>query len=248
MVEFGLGWEVRDLARHLGPDQPVYGLRPVKFLDEGGPAPRVRALAASYVEAVREVRPHGPYILGGGCAAGLVAFEMARQLAAQGESVPLVALFDVDFPPYGALPDRLAIWLMRAPREWARLRELRGAERRAHLRESLRRWTAQALGRAGAGGPAPDAAARLQARLVALRDSAWRYVPQPYGGRIALFLGAGTGVWFHRDRRLDWHRVALGGCEVHVIPGQHDLAVLEPHAAAAAEALRTCIDNALRPR
>ena len=248
MVEFGLGWEVRDLARHLGPDQPVYGLRPVQFLDEAGRLPRAPALAASYIRALQQVRPHGPYVLGGGCAAGVVAFEMARQLAARGESVPLVALFDVDFPPSGVLPDLLAIWLLRAPREWARLRKLHGRRRWAHLRESLGRWTAQALGGADAGAPESDAAARLQRRLAALRDCAWRYAPQPYAGRLALFLGAETSVWFHRDRRLDWRRVALGGCEVRVIPGEHDAAVLEPHAAAAADALRACIARALGPR
>jgi len=247
MADFGLGWEMRHVAAHLGPDQPVYGLRPLALLGRER-MPRVRAIAQYYVEAVRAVRPHGPYVLGGGCAAGLVAFEMARQLMRQGESVPLVALFDVDFPPAGFLPWLLAVSLLRAPREWARWRRLPPGERKAYLRQSAERWKAKALRFLGMEREDPstmEPAAWLERQFAALRDSAWRYVPRPYPGRLALFLPEQTSVWFHRDRRLDWRRVALGGCEVCVIPGEHDSSVQEPHARGTAEVLRACIDRAM---
>jgi len=245
MAEYGLGWEVRDLARHLGPDQPVYGLRALPLLDGSTRRPRAREVAEFFIEELRRVRPHGPYVLGGGCSAGLVAFEMAQRLTQQGESVPLVALFDVDYPPAGVLPTLLGAALLRVPRELSRWRRLRGEERRAMLRESARRWTARLLGRSPANDASADAAVRLRRQLVDLRDACWRYAPRPYAGRLALFLPADTSVWPHRDRRLDWRRLALGGCEVRVVPGEHDAALLEPHAAATAVALRDCIDRAL---
>ena len=51
-------------------------------------------MAAEYLEAVRTVQPHGPYLLGGWSMGGLIASEMARQLEEQDEEVELLALFD----------------------------------------------------------------------------------------------------------------------------------------------------------
>jgi thioesterase domain-containing protein len=51
-------------------------------------------MAFSYVEAVRSLQPHGPYAIGGYSMGGIVAFEMARQLMARGESVRLLAILN----------------------------------------------------------------------------------------------------------------------------------------------------------
>jgi acyl carrier protein len=74
------------LARHLGPDQPFYALEPYHFEGLCVP-PTIEAMAAAHLEAIRAVQPEGPYVLGGFCNGGLVAYEMARQLQAQGEQV-----------------------------------------------------------------------------------------------------------------------------------------------------------------
>jgi phthiocerol/phenolphthiocerol synthesis type-I polyketide synthase E len=86
------------LGRCLGADQPVYGLQ-ASGLEPGEPlAGSVEAMAACYVEAVRELRPHGPYRLLGWSFGGLVAYEMARQLSRAGERVDLLALLDTPLP------------------------------------------------------------------------------------------------------------------------------------------------------
>lgn len=51
-------------------------------------------IAAKYISIMRKYQPHGPYLLGGWCYGGSVAFEMARQLTAQGESVENVIMLD----------------------------------------------------------------------------------------------------------------------------------------------------------
>jgi thioesterase domain-containing protein len=247
MAGLGLGWELRDLPAYLGPDQPLYGLRPTPFLDEPG-LWGTRQIATRYVRALRAVRPEGPYLLGGGCAAGLVAFEMACQLTAMGESVPLVALFDVDFPPPRWLPGLLGVWLLRLPRQWARFRSLGPGERSGFLRRWAGVWAARIRQRLRRRAPGPGAGAELEARLAPLRDVAWRYRPQPWNGRIAALLPADSLTWPDRDRRLDWRRMARGGWEVRAIPGVHEDALLEAHSAAAAEVLKGCIERALDPR
>jgi amino acid adenylation domain-containing protein len=82
------------LARRLGPDQPLYVLQQ-QGINGGAPLHvSVEAMAAHYVREIRRVRPHGPYLLGGRCLGGVVAYEMARRLEARGEVVALVAVLD----------------------------------------------------------------------------------------------------------------------------------------------------------
>lgn len=48
-------------------------------------------MAKAHIQSLRSVQPQGPYLLGGFCNGGLVAYEMARQLQMEGEHVePLV--------------------------------------------------------------------------------------------------------------------------------------------------------------
>ena len=82
------------MAFYLGEDQPVYGLVP-RVLDSGEPChTRVEDMAAYYVEAIRKAQPEGPYRLAGHSFGGIVAFEVAQQLVAQGGVVSLLGLFD----------------------------------------------------------------------------------------------------------------------------------------------------------
>jgi Thioesterase domain len=81
------------LARALGSDQPFYTLEPYRF--EGLPdPPTVETMAAAHIQAMRAVQPEGPYLLGGWCNGGLVAYEMARQLHAAGQTLDLLVLMD----------------------------------------------------------------------------------------------------------------------------------------------------------
>jgi len=84
---------LQQLARHLGPDQPFYGIEPEGMDGKAFQRPTVVQMAAHYLAEMRKVQTHGPYYLGGYCFGGLVAFEMARRLEQQGEEAELVALF-----------------------------------------------------------------------------------------------------------------------------------------------------------
>jgi amino acid adenylation domain-containing protein len=84
----GSGFYVQTIARHLAPGQPMYALRPQR---PGGPV-SIEEMAAANVELIRSVQPRGPYMLGGNCNGGAVAYEMARLLRLAGEEVSLLAL------------------------------------------------------------------------------------------------------------------------------------------------------------
>lgn len=80
------------LARLLGREQPVYGLQ-IRGVDGKEPPFTVLTeMAAYYVSEVRRVQANGPYRFVGSCTGGVVAYEMAQQLTAQGQTVTLVML------------------------------------------------------------------------------------------------------------------------------------------------------------
>ena len=59
-------------------------------------------MAAIYVEEIRNIQPRGPYMLGGWSLGGIHAYEVARQLTAQGEQIKGIVM--VDSPCPKALP------------------------------------------------------------------------------------------------------------------------------------------------
>jgi thioesterase domain-containing protein len=82
------------LSRHLGEDQPVYGLR--SYGSEGGETLLIRLedMASKYISEMREVQPVGPYQLLGYSLGASLAYEIAQQLRVAGEQVRLLAMID----------------------------------------------------------------------------------------------------------------------------------------------------------
>src|SRR5262249_52792017 len=97
-------FEYRDIARGLGPDQPVVGFQAVIDDRVDTLYASLAATAAAYVEELLHTQPEGPYYLCGWSSGGTLALEMAQQLRATGAEVALLAIIDeapynVDLPP-----------------------------------------------------------------------------------------------------------------------------------------------------
>jgi FkbH-like protein len=92
---FGETMLYRNLATRLHPGHPVYGLQPKSEANCPIGHTRIVDMAAHYVAKIKSVQPQGPYLVGGMCAGGVLAFEVAQQLQALGDAVPLVAIMDV---------------------------------------------------------------------------------------------------------------------------------------------------------
>lgn len=83
-----------NLPNCLESDQPLYAIQYPKWTDEPGHFKTIEALAAYYLEAVRQVQPQGPYFLSGYSGGVYATYEMAQQLTAAGEEVAFLALID----------------------------------------------------------------------------------------------------------------------------------------------------------
>ncbi len=84
----------RNLANLLRSDRPIYGILPYRQEDCPILHTRVPDMAAYCIEQIRTVQPEGPYLIAGLCAGGVLSFEIARQLQALGQTVPLLVIMD----------------------------------------------------------------------------------------------------------------------------------------------------------
>ncbi|HEY1376788.1 MAG TPA: thioesterase domain-containing protein, partial [Gemmataceae bacterium] len=260
----GIGGEILsfgDLARHLGPDQPFYGLQSPRTGDDRRPA-SLEALAARYLDEVRGVQPHGPYYLGGVSFGGTVAFEMARQLQARGEAVGLLAVVDQrSHPGRSRAPVRLRFvgeFLKNVPRwVWYDLCEAGPAALVTRLRLRARALLPRPGRRRDGDGAAPGAAARKAEAafdLTRLPDSYRKlleyhfqilldYTPRPYPGRVTLLRARAQPLTRVQATDLGWSGLA-GGVDVIDVPGSHDTLLREPYVRVLADRLRACLQKA----
>jgi FkbH-like protein len=88
----------RNLARRMPDHVAVFGIEPRRLTGVPLAHTRIEDMAKFYINEMRNRQPHGPYLLGGLCAGGVIAYEMASQLKSAGETVQLVALFDAAKP------------------------------------------------------------------------------------------------------------------------------------------------------
>ncbi|MEL6488478.1 MAG: condensation domain-containing protein [Cyanobacteria bacterium J06621_3] len=102
-------------SRLLGPDQPFYALQRPDLNDSSIKEMTVEALAATCIKEIKTVQPTGPYVIGGHCFGGAVAFEIARQLQMEGEAIASLIQIDAYCPnaqPHtslGQLQERLQL-------------------------------------------------------------------------------------------------------------------------------------------
>ncbi len=83
-----------NLPNALAPEQPIYALQHPKWTDEKQSFNRIEAIAAYYLQAVRQVQPKGPYNIAGYSGGVYITYEMAQQLTTQGEEVSFLGLID----------------------------------------------------------------------------------------------------------------------------------------------------------
>jgi len=232
----------RNLAPHLGADQPVYAFEP-QLIDGLAPAhSRIEEMAAHYLQDLIRHHPE-PYLLGGQSFGGLVAFEMARQLNEPGAEVALLAILDTYAPGHRrTLPSmtrtafRMSRWI---DFQLQSLRQLRGRQKLLYLHDRLAlRLVEMGVYRN-----------REREKLIRLSKAHARasraYSPQPYPGTVTLFRAKDQPRVGYRDPRLGWGKLAAE-VEVQVVPGSHTSLIAEPHVRELGAKLRTCIHRALR--
>lgn len=184
------------LAESLGPDQPVYALQ-----DSADNPADIKALARHYLHEVKQIQPDGPYHLGGLCAGGVVAFEMAQQLQAAGEDVALLALIEPASPRGPGLSNYVDIAAIFARRVLRRFRH--HSKAMAHLKASEQKQYT-----------------RLKMKLMANSWALRQYKPHIFTGQLKLFLTEDSLKQSNNPQQR-WQQFSPD-TELLDLPGTHD--------------------------
>ncbi len=235
----------RDLARHMKPDYPFYGLQ-AAGMDGARPLPgRVEDMAAHYIREIRTVQPEGPYHLGGFCIGAYVALEMAHQLQAQGEDVALLVSLSTSgrwktIRSYGE-GIRFHAGNLASLDLLGKLSYMK--ERLSYRVFRLQVAIAQALSNHGRiSGERTPSAKLLLARTFATHIRASReYHPSLFRGKLTYFRAGGDT---DRDPEPFWSQAVTGGIEIHDVPGKYLGMFSEQNAPALAAELKACINRA----
>ncbi len=258
----GTAFYLHSLAFHLGQDQPFYGLQARGMDDKAEPHTNVQAIAADYIDALKNIQPKGPYFLGGHSFGGQVAFEISQQLQKQGDEIGLLAVFDIPAPlfsnfiiagwddtKYMSQVVRLFEYFLKENLEisYNDLKVFSPDEQLDYVTERL--VTKMHV--------RPSEAAKRQVHgfVKVLKASIYamgHYHPEKlYPTPIALFRSSDVRVWntaigvtdairnqLQKDSTLGWEQLSQRSVVVETVPGDHITMMLEAHVQVLAERLK----------
>jgi amino acid adenylation domain-containing protein len=253
-----------NLLSKLDADQPVYGLQAQGLDGKSYPHTCIEDMASHYIQEIQTIQLHGPYLLGGWCAGGMIAYEMAQQLHAQGETVELLTIFDAY--PLKMIPtdntglnpffsrktasstySSIFYLIDMIKRNRSYFGNLTFKQQIIAIWEKINRriqdiikdnvykfYVKRNL-------PLPHTL-----RNLAVRDAivhAYRsYYPQVYPGKI-IFFRAIDHIEEYAPYMEKWEELATGCVEIYDISGNHDSIMSEPHVSVLAQKLKDCLNR-----
>ena len=253
LVPGGWGGEIEflvyaQLKLHLGADLPIYGLNARGSDGIEKPHRSVREMVVDYVDEIRTVQPHGPYLLGGECIGGVLAYEMARRLEEIGEKADLLVLLDTELPHRAALRQfcaeerserRRAFWQTHVAQPFRdhmhNLSRLTLGKKIAYIWQRASRK--RSLSAPPGAEPTPLDARKILGHYPRLLMA---HPVGAYRGKITLLIDETSHAKYGK---FGWDSMENGGLELHVLPGDH-LSYIRENAAITAAKLRALIDTA----
>jgi thioesterase domain-containing protein len=204
-IAHGLGGSVIDfyqVVKYMDTPLAIYGMQAKGIDGVEESLDRIEDMARYSLDAIRQLQPHGPYLLAGFSLGGLVTLEMAQQLIAEGEKVGLLAMLDT----------------------YPHMSRLSGAQRaRMSARQTWRRL-ARRLTWLGVRPPYETTVdVSPSPALQHFRDRSYlaleRYQPRYYPGKIR-FVRAAIPTDFPANPAAVWSNLAQE-FEVKTVPGDH---------------------------
>ena len=224
----GLGGSAMDFfqpVKYIQTEHPIYGLQAKGIDGVDEPFECIEDMAQFHLDAIRELQPHGPYLLIGYSLGGLVAMEMAHVLSAMGEKVGLLAMLDA-YPHLShlSLGQRLRIRARQARRGLQFVGDL-----------------------GGSASYKPSADVSFSPTMLRMRNSAYRaltgYQPKMYRGKVKFVRAATSSVFPHAAAAV-WTKFA-SDFEVETVPGDH-LGIITTHYESLANVLSKYLKEACR--
>lgn len=243
---FGNVLNLRHLAHLVGSDRPFYGLQARGLFGDEEPHRTMEEAAHDYIAEIRQVQPEGPYMVGGFSGGGITAYEIAQQLAAEGEEISALVMLDTPLPVRSAANRSEKIRMKMQDLKKGGLSFIIDWTKRRIAWELEKHQGHEEIVEEGA-----------QFHNLAIQDafleSVARYQVKPWSGPLTLFRPPLLAKWelgeqlFDHDRyRLfkdnNWAQFAPN-IEVFEVPGDHDSMVLEPNVRVLAARMKRCLEQ-----
>src|SRR6266567_2944670 len=240
----------RQLAAYLGDNQPCFAFQP-QGLD--GCAPylhSIEEMATHHITSLRRHQPRGPYYLCGSSLGGVVAFEMAQRLSHDGEEVKFLGLLDTYSGEFPRVRKGLSVWqkLKAAAQSLVPVAQRDDLNFRS-LKKGIVDWFRRQLVHLDLRLNFLSRPLPYQLRFVYLQEVCFaarrRYQLRPFTGKIDLFRveHQPSVDLFEQDPFLGWNGMALGGIEVHDLPGHHGQHLREPNVKVLGQKMLQCLDS-----
>ncbi len=240
-----------ELAERLGEQRPFYAFEaPALTATSPIPDESVEETAANYLAELRKVQPSGPYHLCGYSFGGVVAYEMARQLAAEGERIEFLGLVDTENPAVQArklsLGERLAVnWNKRSLADKGVIEKVGRIGMRIGTGLAYRLYFEAENAVARTLPQAKGAGWLRQVQLRKAHEKAMEsYIPGPFAGRLTLFRAMVGGDKFEIGEDYGWEEL-VDELDLIDIPGNHISVFHKENIDAIAEAFRRALGGVL---
>jgi amino acid adenylation domain-containing protein len=240
------------LAEAMRIDCPQYGLN-LRGLDgQAQPQERIEEMASYFIGLVRTVQPHGPYNLCGFSFGGRVAFEMALQFQACGETIGFLGLIGATAPGYPPMPENRWIrtayrlcdfWKIGPTKQWRYLR--------FKIRERILRMRRSWQGRRRGNGNHIRIIVSRQKPVVDAAMKAW-YHYQPtrrFVGEVTVFRESRAFSDLYArydDLEYGWGKYVEGAVHSHLMDCGHLDLFRPPHVKILGERLEKCLRQTLK--
>lgn len=246
---FGNVLNLRYLGHLIGVDRPFYGLQARGLMGGTEPHRSLVDAARDYIGEMRQIQPHGPYMLGGFSGGGITAFEIARQLRAAGEEIASLILLDTPLPQRQGISraDRIRMNMLKFreagityPLTWVRNRIAWEFEKRkaVEFETSKTEFHNEAI-------------------RAAFMEAIGTYQVMPWDGPMTLLRPPPSARYkVGKDRFINEQREYVdlsNGWDAHVsslqvieVPGDHDSMVLEPNVRVLVARMKLVLEEAER--
>jgi thioesterase domain-containing protein/acyl carrier protein len=226
----------KDLAKHLGADQPVYALQRLGEDDITQAAQSIESAASHYLKEIRKIQPNGSYSLLAYCFSVSICWEMVRQLKEAGNSISVIAIIDT-WPPFPGYK-RTTIERLKGFLNKARALDFSFIKTiwfvvTTPIKE---KWISLV---------SDVETVKLQKKMKTLNLVSAAYHLKPLPVKITLIRNADWFLYDHLNEWFSrWNKLALDGVDTYVVDVDHFKLFDEPEVKQLADHLRQCLDKA----
>jgi acetoacetyl-CoA synthetase len=244
----GTVMKLRSLARIIKYRGAIIGVQARGIQGKAEALSSIDDMARFYLEVIRTIQPHGPYLLSGYSLGGVVAIEVARILRSEGEEVLPLLLLDA---PIDEKEWPTTIWIetlftklrIYAAPIWQASGEQRWKVITNRLlgvfQHFLRRYGSEAQRHRVSGHAVKDLPADIQRVYDNSVAASVKYSQRRFDGPIVLFV-ASRGVYEWCNVKDIWAPFAPH-LTVHYVPGAHESMLVPPENQVLASALSECL-------